>query len=220
MIPMNFTSVLKFDVVMKCSWSFSTLISAISGLFSSISMFTSLLFYCLHSNINNVSSKNSKMFSHEGMEFQRKSSLCFTLLCWHLHTILIEITMDDEDIALPEDTQRILNEFLAEQAKQQEQSNEVSEDWNLSQFWWVKFNAGWWLFWFDTILGTVDVIPGILMTRKSSLGNLWRNCWEKSMVMSFPSHFCRVHHFFKRYRVWMVRRLRILFRIFNSNPSL
>lgn len=43
--------------------------------------------------------------------------------------------MDDEDIALPEDTQRILNEFLAEQAKQQEQSSEVSEDWNLSQFW-------------------------------------------------------------------------------------
>lgn len=42
--------------------------------------------------------------------------------------------MDDEDIRLPEDTQRILNEFLSEQAKQQ-QDNVVSENWNLSQFW-------------------------------------------------------------------------------------
>lgn len=43
MILMNLTSVLKVDVVMKCSWSFSTLISAISGLFSSISIFTPLV---------------------------------------------------------------------------------------------------------------------------------------------------------------------------------
>jgi hypothetical protein len=45
--------------------------------------------------------------------------------------------MDDDDIKLPEDTQRILNEFLAEQSKQQESGNVVSENWNLSQFWYV-----------------------------------------------------------------------------------
>lgn len=46
-----------------------------------------------------------------------------------------ENSMDDEDIRLPDDTQRILNEFLSEQAKQQQQDNVVSENWNLSQFW-------------------------------------------------------------------------------------
>lgn len=43
--------------------------------------------------------------------------------------------MDDEEIKLPEDTQRILNEFLSEQLKKEESENVPTENWNLSQFW-------------------------------------------------------------------------------------
>lgn len=40
---------------------------------------------------------------------------------------------DDDDVRLPEDTQLILNQFLLEKAKQEKE--ELSENWNLSQFW-------------------------------------------------------------------------------------
>lgn len=40
---------------------------------------------------------------------------------------------DDDDIKLPSDTLEILNQFLAEKAKQEKE--EITEDWNLSQFW-------------------------------------------------------------------------------------
>lgn len=40
---------------------------------------------------------------------------------------------EDDDIKLPEDTLQILNQFLAEKAKQEKE--EVEENWNLSQFW-------------------------------------------------------------------------------------
>lgn len=40
---------------------------------------------------------------------------------------------DAEEVRLPEDTQLILNQFLLEKAKQEEE--ELSENWNLSQFW-------------------------------------------------------------------------------------
>lgn len=45
--------------------------------------------------------------------------------------------MDDEDIRLPDDTQEILKQFLAERV-QQEKDEFASEDWNLSQFWFVN----------------------------------------------------------------------------------
>lgn len=41
---------------------------------------------------------------------------------------------EDDEVRLPEDTQLILNQFFSEKAKQEEV--ELSENWNLSQFWW------------------------------------------------------------------------------------
>lgn len=43
----------------------------------------------------------------------------------------------DDDITLPEDTIKILEEFLKERA-QMDKSGVVAEDWNLSQFWYNK----------------------------------------------------------------------------------
>ena len=40
---------------------------------------------------------------------------------------------DDDDIQLPADTQAILNQFLKEQQEKSEE--EVTECWQLSQFW-------------------------------------------------------------------------------------
>ena len=44
--------------------------------------------------------------------------------------------LDDDDIKLPEDTQEILRQFLADQTKPDKEEL-FSENWNLSQFWWV-----------------------------------------------------------------------------------
>ena len=41
--------------------------------------------------------------------------------------------MEDEEIKLSDDTLQILNQFLKE--REEAQSQEVTEDWNLSQFW-------------------------------------------------------------------------------------
>jgi hypothetical protein len=40
---------------------------------------------------------------------------------------------NDDEVQLPEDTLKILNQFLVEKAEQEKEG--VSEDWNLSQFW-------------------------------------------------------------------------------------
>lgn len=41
---------------------------------------------------------------------------------------------NDDEVKLPDDTQRILDQFLEEKAKQ-DKEDLFSENWNLSQFW-------------------------------------------------------------------------------------
>lgn len=44
---------------------------------------------------------------------------------------------EDDDVKLPADTLAILNQFLEEKAKE-DKEDLFSENWNLSQFWWVN----------------------------------------------------------------------------------
>lgn len=41
--------------------------------------------------------------------------------------------LEDDDVKLPEDTLKLLQQFLKE--KEELEKEEISEDWNLSQFW-------------------------------------------------------------------------------------